>query len=73
MENSIGLKRAIQVCLRTNSQITFQVRDFYLGFRWHDHTDDKWPLRTLFLVTFDPHLSIIKSMFDCCLPGVFMG
>ena len=33
-------------------------------------TGDKWQSKTLFLEIFDPHLSIVKSVFDCCLPGV---
>ena len=33
-------------------------------------TGDKWQLKTLFLVIFDPRLSIVKSIFDCHLPGV---
>ena len=33
-------------------------------------TGDKWQLKTLFLVIFDPCSSIEKSLFDCRLPGV---
>ena len=35
-------------------------------------TGDKWQLKTLFLVIFDPHLSILKSIFDLRLCGVFI-
>ena len=31
---------------------------------------DKWQSKTLFLSIFDQRLSIVKSVFDCCLPGV---
>ena len=33
---------------------------------------DKWQSKTLFLAIFDPHSSIVKSLFDCRLPGVKM-
>ena len=33
-------------------------------------TGDKWQSKTPFLSIFDPHLSIVKSVFDCRLPGV---
>ena len=33
-------------------------------------TGDKWQLKTLFLVIFGPNLSIVKSVFDCCLSVV---
>ena len=36
------------------------------------HTGDKWQSKTLFLSIFDPRLSIVDSIFDCRLPGVFM-
>ena len=32
---------------------------------------DKWQWKTLFLVTFDPSLSVVKSVYDCGLSGVF--
>ena len=31
---------------------------------------DKWQSKTLFLAIFDPHPSIVKSVFDCRLTGV---
>ena len=31
---------------------------------------DKWQSKTLFLVVFDPCLSIVRSVFDCPLSGV---
>ena len=31
---------------------------------------DKWQSKTLFLAIFDPRSSIVKGVFDCCLPGV---
>ena len=33
-------------------------------------TGDKWQPKTLFLEIFDPCLSIVKSDFECPLPGV---
>ena len=33
-------------------------------------TGDIWQSKTLFLAIFDLCLSIVKSVFDCCLPGV---
>ena len=33
-------------------------------------TGNKWQSKTLFLVIFDQRLSIVKSIFDCRLPGV---
>ena len=33
-------------------------------------TVDKWQLKTLFLVIFDLHSLIVKSVFDCHLSGV---
>ena len=36
-------------------------------------TDDKWQSNTLFLAIFDPRSSIVKSVYDCRLPGVYMG
>ena len=36
------------------------------------HTGDKWQSKTLFLLIFDPHLSIVNSVFDCRLPGVIL-
>ena len=33
---------------------------------------DKWQLKMLFLAIFDPRSSIVKSVFDCRLPGVNM-
>ena len=33
-------------------------------------TGDIWKSKTLFLVIFVPCLSIVKSVFDCPLPGV---
>ena len=35
------------------------------------HTVDKWQSKTLFLSIFDLSLSIVDSIFDCRLPGVF--
>ena len=35
-------------------------------------TGDKWQWRTLFPSRFDLSLSIVKSVFDCHLPGVEM-
>ena len=35
-------------------------------------TGDKWQSKTLFLAIFDPRLSIVKSVFDCRVPGVLM-
>ena len=35
-------------------------------------TGDKWQSKTLFLAIFDPRSSIVKSFFDCRLPGVVM-
>ena len=32
---------------------------------------DKLQLKTLFLAIFDQHSSIVKSVFDCRLSGVF--
>ena len=37
-------------------------------FDWHL----KWQSKTLFLAIFDPRLSIVKSFFDCRLPGVWL-
>ena len=34
---------------------------------------DKWQSKTLFLSIFDPRSSIVKSVFDCHLPGVHIG
>ena len=31
---------------------------------------DKWRSKTLFLAIFDPCSSIVKSVFDCHIPGV---
>ena len=36
-------------------------------------TGNKWQLKTLFLVIFDPCLSIVKSVFGCRVPGVIMN
>ena len=36
-------------------------------------TDDKWQSKTRFLTKFDPHLSIVKSVYDCRLSGVLMN
>ena len=36
-------------------------------------TGDKWQLKTLSLVIFDTRPSIVKSVFDCRLPGVFLN
>ena len=33
-------------------------------------TGNKWQLKTLLLVIFDPSLSIVKSILDSCRPGV---
>ena len=33
---------------------------------------DKWQSKTLFLAIFDPRLSIVMSVFNCRLPGVYM-
>ena len=33
----------------------------------------KWHSKTLFLLIFDVHLSIVKSVFDCRLSGVDKG
>ena len=33
-------------------------------------TGDKWQSKTLFLLIFDPRSLIVKSIFDCSLPGV---
>ena len=33
-------------------------------------TGDKWQSKTLFLAHFGPRSSIVKSIFDCRLPGV---
>ena len=30
----------------------------------------KWQSKTLLIAIFDPRSSIVKSVFDCCLPGV---
>ena len=32
---------------------------------------DKWQSKTQFLAIFDPRCSIVKSVFDCRLPGVY--
>ena len=34
------------------------------------HTSDKWQPETLFISIFDPHSSIVDSVFDCRLPRV---
>ena len=34
-------------------------------------TCDKWQSKKLFLASFDPRSSIVKSVFDCRLSGVF--
>ena len=34
------------------------------------HLSPNWQSKTLFLVIFDPHLSIVKGVFNCRLPGV---
>ena len=36
-------------------------------------TGDKWQSKALFLAIFDLSLSIVKSVFDCCLPSVNTG
>ena len=33
----------------------------------------KWQSKTLFLVIFDPHLLMVKSVYDCPLPSVVMS
>ena len=33
-------------------------------------TGNKWQLKTLLLVIFDPSLSIVKSILDSCRPDV---
>ena len=33
-------------------------------------TGNKCQSKTLFLMIFDPRLSVVKSVFDCCLSGV---
>ena len=33
-------------------------------------TGDKWQSKTLFLAIIDPHLSIVKSIFNCRISGV---
>ena len=38
--------------------------------RVFDPTGDKWQSKAPFLATFDPRSSIVKSVFDCRLPGV---
>ena len=35
-------------------------------------TGDKWQSKTLLLVIFDPHSSIVKSVFGCHLSGVLL-
>ena len=35
-------------------------------------TGDKWQSKTLFLAIFDPRLSIVKSVFDSRLSGVYL-
>ena len=35
------------------------------------HTGNKWQSKTRFLSIFDPPSSIVYSVFDCRLPGVF--
>ena len=35
-------------------------------------TGDKCQSKTMFLVKFDPHSSIVKSIFKCCLSGVYI-
>ena len=34
-------------------------------------TGDKWQSKKMVLESFDPHSPIVKSVFDCRLPGVF--
>ena len=34
---------------------------------------DKWQSKTMFIAIVDPRLSIIKSVFDCRLPGVLIS
>ena len=36
-------------------------------------TDKKWKSKTLFLVIFDSHSSIVKSVFDRRISGVLMN
>ena len=36
-------------------------------------TGDKWQLKTLILAISDPHSTIVKSVFDCCLSCVIMN
>ena len=33
-------------------------------------TSNKWQSKTLFLAIFVLHTSIVKNVFNCCLPGV---
>ena len=41
-----------------------------IGFLRNTDNGDKWQLKTLFLVIFDPRSLIVKSVFDCRLFGV---
>ena len=39
---------------------------------YHHHSSNRWyfAIKTLFLASFDPRSSMVKSVFDCSLSGV---
>ena len=63
----VGGNRKRQYILMNVDQTSLET-DFWIAIC--RPTGDKWQSKTLFLANFDPHSSIVKSVFDCRLPDV---
>ena len=65
-----GRRQSKKLILQTNvDQKLFEAE---LSIAICHRTGDKWQSKTLFLAIFDSCSSIVKSVFDCRLPGVVM-
>ena len=59
----------LYICILTNVDQKLFETEFSIAIC--RPTGDKWQLKTLFLAIFDPRSSIVPSIFDCRLSGVF--
>ena len=66
-----GRRQSKKVTLSTNVDQNSLETEFWIAIC--RQSDDKWQSKTLFLAIFYPRSSIVKSVFDCRLPGVLLS
>ena len=70
LSHLVGDNRSVNLILSMNVNQKSLETEFLIAIC--RPTGDKWQLKTLILAVFDLHYSIVKSVFDCRLPGVII-